>query len=102
MEELEAFLAEGTLMIDFKHENVMALVGVVWEEGDRPLVILPFMENGDLKSLIQSPEVVSPNLCGCCHHIEQSNIIFLLTTGNETRRYSTFYNANRQRYGLSV
>lgn len=59
LEQLENFLTEGTLMIDFKHENVMSLVGVIWEEGDRPLVVLPYMENGDLSGLIKSPSTVS-------------------------------------------
>lgn len=58
-EDLENFLTEGVLMIDFKHENVLSLIGVVYEEGDRPLVVLPFMENGDLCTFIKRDEVVS-------------------------------------------
>ena len=41
-------------MIDFKHANVLSLIGVVYERKDLPLVVLPFMENGDLCMLIYS------------------------------------------------
>ncbi|KAF6040418.1 hypothetical protein EB796_001268 [Bugula neritina] len=56
-EDLENFLSEGVLMIDFKHENVLSLVGVVYEPGERPLVVLPYMENGDLCSLVKRDDL---------------------------------------------
>ena len=56
-EDLENFLAEGTLMMNFKHENVLSLVGVVSVTGERPLVVLPYMENGDLCTFLKSDEV---------------------------------------------
>ena len=46
-------------MIDFKHENVLSLVGVVSEERERPLVVLPYMENGDLCTYIKRDDLVS-------------------------------------------
>ena len=58
-EDLENFLAEGTLMIDFKHENVLSLVGVVYEQGDRPFIVLPYMDNGDLCTFVRRHDVVS-------------------------------------------
>ena len=57
-EDMEDFLKEGTLMLDFKHANVLSLVGVVSEEGERPLVILPYMENGDLRTFIKRDGLV--------------------------------------------
>ena len=57
-EDLETFLTEGTLMLDFKHGNVLSLVGVVSEEGERPLVVLPYMENGDLCTFLKRDEIV--------------------------------------------
>ena len=59
IDDFENFLAEGTLMIDFKHKNVLSLIGVVQEEGQRPLVVLPYMENGDLCTFIKKGEMVS-------------------------------------------
>ncbi|KAF6040375.1 MERTK [Bugula neritina] len=57
-EDLEDFLSEGVLMIDFKHGNVLSLVGVVYEPGERPLVVLPYMENGDLCSFVKKEDLV--------------------------------------------
>lgn len=58
-EDMENFLTEGVMMVDFKHKNVLSLIGVVYEEGDRPLVVLPYMENGDLCTFIKRDDVVS-------------------------------------------
>ena len=58
-EMLENFLLEGTMMIDFKHENVLSLIGIIYERGERPLVVLPLMENGDLHSFIKRDDIVS-------------------------------------------
>ena len=44
----------------FDHANVLGLLGVAIQN-DRPFVILPYMENGDLKSFISNPENVSMN-----------------------------------------
>ncbi|XP_067948281.1 uncharacterized protein [Watersipora subatra] len=57
LDDLESFLTEGTLMINFKHENVLSLIGVVMEEGERPLVVLPYMEHADLATFIKTEEV---------------------------------------------
>ena len=58
-DDMESFLLEGTLMIDFKHGNVLSLLGVVYEKGQRPLVILPYMGKGDLCSFVKRDDVVS-------------------------------------------
>ena len=73
-------------MIDFKHENVLSLIGVVYDEGERPLVVLPYMENGDLCTFIKKDDVVSPK-CNCfvslicisasiIQHNDEDNILF--------------------------
>ena len=43
-------------MKTFNHPNVMKLIGVCFESNGSPLVVLPFMKNGDLLSYIRSPE----------------------------------------------
>ena len=58
MDDLLEFLEEATLMKDFQHENVLHLVGVVLQEG-KPYVLLPLMENGDLRHFLLNPNNVS-------------------------------------------
>ena len=52
-----SFLAEATLMKDCEHENVLGLVGCFIKEG-QPFVVLPLMENGDVKTFISNPNNV--------------------------------------------
>ena len=52
------FLDEAIAMKDFNHENVLMLIGVAIKN-ERPLIILPFMANGDLKSFVSNKENVS-------------------------------------------
>ena len=40
-------------MKDFRHRNVMGLTGVCFPEEDPPIIILPFMANGDLHSFLK-------------------------------------------------
>ena len=52
--ELKAFLEESLLMKDFKHPNVLGLVGVCFDTPDGvPFIILPFMANGSLKDFLK-------------------------------------------------
>ena len=42
-------------MLDFDHPNVMNLLGVCFDTEDTlPVIILPYMANGDLKSFLIS------------------------------------------------
>lgn len=57
------FIKEALLMKDFNHINVLPLLGIVYTLSDvdsLPLVVTPFMENGDLKSLVSDEQNVSP------------------------------------------
>ena len=58
-EMVELFLREAVTMKDFRHPHVLALTGVSFEEDDSPMVVLPYMANGDLRSYIQQPARVS-------------------------------------------
>lgn len=40
-------------MKDFKHENVLTLIGVCLKDEDLPMIVLPFMANGDLLTYIR-------------------------------------------------
>ena len=54
-EDLESFLSESVVMKDFSHPNVLGLLGVVFDTPDgTPYLVLPFMENGNLKHYLKS------------------------------------------------
>ncbi|CAH1794786.1 unnamed protein product [Owenia fusiformis] len=53
--ELSEFIDEAIVMKDFDHPNVLNLIGVALHD-NIPFVVLPFMENGDLKNYVQDPE----------------------------------------------
>lgn len=52
---IREFLDEATIMRNLHHPNVLPLLGVVLEE-QSCFVLLPFMENGDLRSFVSSVE----------------------------------------------
>ena len=52
-------------MQQFKHKNVLSLIGVCFD-GSEPMLVLPFMENGDLLTYIRS-EDNSPTLRDLLH-----------------------------------
>ena len=57
-EEVNDFIAESAIMLDFDHPNVMRLVGVCFDSEDGlPLIILPYMANGDLKTFLRLKRV---------------------------------------------
>ena len=53
------FLKEAYVMKNFSHENVMQLIGICLEAEETPLVVLPFMEHGDLLSYLHEDKHVS-------------------------------------------
>ena len=54
---LEDFLREGLIMRDFTHQNVLSLIGVAVADHGMPMIVLPFMSNGSLKSYVMKPKV---------------------------------------------
>ena len=54
-DEVESFLNECVLMKKVEHPNVLGLLGVCLNTEDGlPYIVLPFMENGDLKAFLHS------------------------------------------------
>ena len=51
------------VMRDFDDVNVLSLIGVALK-GQQPLVVLPYMMHGDLKTYIKDPSKVS-SLSSC-------------------------------------
>ncbi|XP_021371801.1 hepatocyte growth factor receptor-like isoform X2 [Mizuhopecten yessoensis] len=54
--DIGEFINEALMMKDFRHPNVLSLIGVCVDKGEFPLVILPFMENGDLLAYIRDEQ----------------------------------------------
>ena len=81
------FVKEALLMKDFKHMNVLPLVGIVYEHAEvdaLPLVVTPFMEKGDLKTLISDCSYVSCMFAA--KHVQMYACCFfsLMITNEET------------------
>ena len=56
MNDLDLFITESVIMKNFKHRNVLGLVGVsvgVENEIAKPYIVLPFMVNKDLKKFLR-------------------------------------------------
>ena len=45
-------------MKDFDHPNVLGLIGLTFDPEGSPLVVLPLMKNGDLKSFLKKTTMV--------------------------------------------
>ena len=51
----EEFLKECVLAVRFDHPNVLRLIGVsIMKEEAIPLKVMPYMQNGDVKSFVKS------------------------------------------------
>lgn len=55
---IELFLKEPEIVRHLQHTNVLGVLGVTFERSGGPLIIVPFMSNGDLRSYITKPDMV--------------------------------------------
>ena len=55
---VDEFLQEGFLMATFQHQNILSLLGIMIR-GRNPHIIVPLMENGDLKTFVSDKTKVS-------------------------------------------
>jgi len=46
------------MLIDFKHERILTPIGVCIDDNGHPLIILPLMINGDLRSCLRNEEIL--------------------------------------------
>ena len=55
---VENFLKEGVIMKNFQHPHVLQLLGVVVGPSNEPMVVLPFMSSGDLRTYVKDKKKV--------------------------------------------
>ena len=56
MDDLDLFITESVIMKNFKHRNILGLVGVsigIENKMAKPYIVLPFMVNKDLKKFLR-------------------------------------------------
>ena len=73
---VESFLKEGVMMKNFDHPHVLRLLGVSINGADFPMVILPYMCNGDLRSYVKNKNKVQAALILTYLGPEQDNLTF--------------------------
>ena len=56
---MKTFIDEAMLMRSFRHEHVLSMLGISFDIYGQPLVILPYLGNGDLLSYLRSRSKVS-------------------------------------------
>ena len=64
--DIRSFFAESATMATFQHPNILGLLGVCFDSPDgTPLMVLPFMVNGNLKTYLiksRNPSLVQPDI----------------------------------------
>jgi len=59
MDDAKLFVDEALTMTQFDHEHVLHIVGISFDANSLPMVVLPFMQHGDLLSFIRDENNVS-------------------------------------------
>ena len=87
-------------MLDFDHPNVLRLLGVCFDTEDQlPVIILPYMANGDLKSFLVSergdnePSIL-PDVCANIDSLFTYYCIYtcpLIVDNNFSFHYNSLY-----------
>ena len=91
MSGMRDFLQEGLVMANFRHNNVMPLIGISFDERYAPLIVTPYMVNGDLHKWLSSSQNV--RLCLTTLSCASLSVTY-------RARYSQFCGANRRGHVL--
>ena len=57
-DDISNFLREAYIMSQFDHVNVLNLMAIIWEQGEPPAVVTPYMGKGSLLDLIRKSDMV--------------------------------------------
>ena len=52
-DDIQDLIRESVLMYKLNHRNVLSIIGLCLDAGPSPYIILPFMENGNLRSYVK-------------------------------------------------
>ena len=63
--ELKGFIEESMLMSEFRHPHVLGLIGISLDANNSPYLLLPYMENGDLRGFLKDKRGVSMSNITC-------------------------------------
>ena len=74
---IQDFLQEALMMKNFKHPNVLSLIGISIHE-EKPCALMPLMSNGDLKIFLIHHKV-SIDQTHCPIHLQQYEKYYVLT-----------------------
>ena len=58
-DDISDILREAYIMSQFDHVNVLNLMAIIWEQGEPPAVVTPYMGKGSLLNLIRKSDMVS-------------------------------------------
>jgi len=51
---VECFIREGIMLKDYVHERILTPIGISIDENNLPMIVLPFMANGDLLNYLRN------------------------------------------------
>lgn len=71
-------------MKDFNHPNVLSLIGVVLNDQQMPMVIIPYMSRGDLKQVLKDDSWVSSSNIVNMKSWSECGVIALMSIHQET------------------
>jgi len=57
--DVQMFVDEALTMTKFDHRHVLHIIGIAFDANSFPMVVLPFMQHGDLLSYIRDEHNVS-------------------------------------------
>ncbi len=60
---MESFLKECLIMKNLSHPHVLQLLGIAFDSFGHPMIVLPYMVKGDLRTYVKNKDLVSE----CCY-----------------------------------